>query len=100
MFDVEQLNPIVADRDEKEMPRYWSHLQRHELYDLAQHPQVVRELKADYAQWFKLTKKPMAWDEHIGRYWRREQTKGLTPVAYALVRAAPTLVSSLLGMRT
>jgi len=60
--------PAWAVRKGRRMLRYWSHLQRHELYDLesdlsAKHPQVVRELKADYAQWFKGTKKPMDWDE-------------------------------------
>jgi hypothetical protein len=66
------------------MLRYWSHLDRHELYDLetdrgervdalARHPQVVRELKADYAQWFKVTQKPMAWEE---QYWKSLAPRG------------------------
>ena len=63
---------------------YWSHLERHELYDLesdggeridvlAQHPQVVHELKADYARRFKVAKKPLAWEKRIGRCWRHER---------------------------
>ena len=66
--------PAWATRKGRWMLRYWSHLKRHELYDLendrgerhdvaAQHPDVVRDLKADYAQWFKGIKKPMAWEE-------------------------------------
>jgi len=34
---------------------------------LAQHPLNVREMKADYAQWFSVTRKPMAWEE---KYWK------------------------------
>jgi len=70
--------PAWVVRKGRWMLRYWSHTQRHELYDLendrserrevaAQHPDVVRELKADYAQWFKGVKKPMAWEEE---YWK------------------------------
>jgi arylsulfatase A-like enzyme len=70
--------PAWAVRKGRWMLRYWSHLERHELYDLendrgervdvlSKHPQIVRELKADYAQWFKGTKKPMAWEE---QYWK------------------------------
>ena len=33
----------------------------------ADHPDIVRALKADYAQWFKGTQKPMAWGEE---YWK------------------------------
>jgi uncharacterized sulfatase len=66
--------PAWAARKGRWMLRYWSHIQRHELYDLetdrgerhdvaAAHPQTVRELKFDYAQWFKGTIKPMAWGE-------------------------------------
>jgi hypothetical protein len=40
---------------------------------LAKHPQVAGELKVDYAQWFKGTKKPMAWEE--------QYRKGLAPRA-------------------
>ena len=37
---------------------------RGERVDLsARRPELARELKADYAHWFKDTKKPMAWDE-------------------------------------
>ena len=32
-----------------------------------EHPDVVRELKADYAQWYGGTKEPMAWEE---QYWK------------------------------
>jgi uncharacterized sulfatase len=66
--------PAWAARRGRWMLRYWSHIQRHELYDLdadrgerhdvaAQNPRIVREVKADYAQWFKQTRKPMAWTE-------------------------------------
>ena len=54
--------------------RYWSHLKRFELYDLdvdrgerhdvlAAHPDTVKELKAEYAAWFKGLHKPLGWDE-------------------------------------
>jgi len=69
--------PAWAIRKGHWMLRYWSSLQRFELYDLetdkgerheisGQHPDIVRELKADYGQWFKGTRKPMALDE---QYW-------------------------------
>jgi hypothetical protein len=56
------------------MLRYRSHLKRHEVYDLdidrgerhdvaAAHPDIVRELKSDYTDWFKGITKPLAWDE-------------------------------------
>jgi uncharacterized sulfatase len=71
--------PAWAVRKGRWMLRYWSHFERHELYDLdndrgervdvsARRPDLVRELKADYAQWFKGTKKPMAWGE---QNWKR-----------------------------
>jgi uncharacterized sulfatase len=70
--------PAWAVRQGRWMLRYWSHVQRHELYDLqndrgerndvaAQHPDIVRVLKAEYAQWFQGTRKPMAWEE---QYWK------------------------------
>jgi hypothetical protein len=60
------------------MLRYWSHIDRHELYDLetdrgerkdaaARHPDTVRALRAEYARWYKNTKPPMDWDE---KYWK------------------------------
>jgi uncharacterized sulfatase len=70
--------PAWAVRKGRWMLRYWSHIQRHELYDLetdrgerqevgAQHSKVVSDLKAEYAQWYGGTKKPMAWEE---QYWK------------------------------
>lgn len=66
--------PAWAVRKGRWMLRYWSHLNRHELYDLstdrgerhdvaAGNAQVVRELKSEYAQWFRDVRKPLAWDE-------------------------------------
>jgi hypothetical protein len=66
------------------MLRYWSHLKGKQLYDLAadkgerhdvvaEHPEVVRELLADYKRWFQGVKKPLAWEE---AEWRK-----LTPEA-------------------
>jgi uncharacterized sulfatase len=62
-----------AVRKGRWMLRYWSHLKRYELYDLdadrgerrdisAAHPETVRELKAEYAAWFKGIVKPLGWD--------------------------------------
>jgi uncharacterized sulfatase len=70
--------PAWAARRGRWMLRYWSNTGRHELYDLetdrgerqdvlAGHSQVVRELKAAYAEWFKGTKRPMAWSEEAWR---------------------------------
>jgi uncharacterized sulfatase len=66
--------PAWAARKGRWLLRYWSHLQRHELYDLetdrgqrhdvaAQNPKIAVDVKAAYAQWFRGTKKPMAWSE-------------------------------------
>jgi uncharacterized sulfatase len=66
--------PAWAVRKGRWMLRYWSHLHRHELYDLekdrgertdvaAKHPREVRDLKSDYAGWFKGVQRPMAWPE-------------------------------------
>lgn len=66
--------PAWGVRKGRWLLRYWSHLKRHELYDLetdkgerhdvaADHPEVVSELLADYARWFKRTGKPVAWPE-------------------------------------
>ncbi len=67
-----------AVRKGRWMLRYWSHLKRYEVYDLetdrgerhdlaSAHPEIVRELKADYAAWFKGIRKPLAWDEESWR---------------------------------
>jgi uncharacterized sulfatase len=87
LFWAGQLSSRWADRGEERteppgwavrkgrwMLRYWSHLRRCELYDLAAdkgerhdaiagHPEIVRELQHDYARWFQDVKKPLAWDE-------------------------------------
>ena len=66
--------PAWAVRKGRWMLRYWSHLKRHELYDLEQdrgerhdvaaaHAEIVRAMRADYAQWYRGTQKPMAWGE-------------------------------------
>jgi uncharacterized sulfatase len=70
--------PAWAARKGRWMLRYWSHIDRHELYDLetdrgerkdvaAQHPDTVGALRAEYARWYKNTKPPMDWDE---KYWK------------------------------
>jgi arylsulfatase A-like enzyme len=70
--------PAWATRKGRWMLRYWSHIQKHELYDLetdrgerhdvaAQHPDTVSTMKAEYAQWYRRTRKPMDWDE---KYWK------------------------------
>jgi uncharacterized sulfatase len=72
--DEKTAPPAWAVRKGRWMLRYWSHLGRHELYDLerdrgerhdvaAQHPEIVRPMKADYAQWYRGTKTPMDWGE-------------------------------------
>jgi uncharacterized sulfatase len=69
--------PAWAIRKDNWMLHYWSSLQRFELYDLAtdrgerqdvgdRHPDTVRELRAEYKQWFKGTRKPMMLGEE---YW-------------------------------
>ncbi len=66
--------PAWAVRNGRWMLRYWSNLQRHELYDLeqdrgerhdvaAQHAELVRDMKADYAEWYRGTRTPMGWGE-------------------------------------
>jgi uncharacterized sulfatase len=66
--------PAWATRKGRWMLRYWSHLKRHELYDLeqdrgerhdvaAQHEGIVSAMKEDYAQWYRGTRRPMAWGE-------------------------------------
>ena len=66
--------PAWAIRRGRWMLRYWSNLGRHELYDLehdrgerhdvaAQHAEIVRPMKADYAQWYRGTRTPMGWGE-------------------------------------
>lgn len=66
--------PAWATRKGRWMLRYWSHLNRHELYDLdsdrgerhdviAQHADVAADLKAAYAGWFKGVAKPLGWAE-------------------------------------
>ncbi len=70
--------PAWAVRKGRWLLRYWSNLDRHELYDvetdrgerhdkLAEHANIARELKSDYAEWFKGTQKPMAWGEDAWR---------------------------------
>ena len=64
--------PAWGVRKGRWLLRYWSHLKRYELYDMeidkgerhevsAEHPEIVRELKAHYAEWFKGTSKPITW---------------------------------------
>jgi uncharacterized sulfatase len=76
--------PAWAVRKGRWMLRYWSNLDRHELYDLetdrgerhdtiARHAEIARELKADYAEWYRGTRKPMAWGEEN---WRVLAPKG------------------------
>ena len=66
--------PAWAVRKGSWMLRYWSNLGRHELYDLendrgerhdvaAEHPEIVRPMKADYARWYGGTRTPMGWGE-------------------------------------
>jgi uncharacterized sulfatase len=66
--------PAWAVRKGRWMLRYWSNLGRHELYDLeldrgerhdvlAQHAEIVRPMKSDYAQWYRGTRTPMGWGE-------------------------------------
>ena len=66
--------PAWAVRKENWMLRYWSNLAKHELYDLerdrgerhdvaGQHPDVVRAMHADYAEWYRSTRTPMGWGE-------------------------------------
>ncbi len=64
--------PAWGVRKGRWLLRYWSHLKRYELYDMENdkgerrevsrdHPDIVRDLKARYAEWFKGTSKPITW---------------------------------------
>ena len=64
--------PAWGVRKGRWLLRYWSHLKRYELYDMEndkgerhevsiEHPEIVRDLKAHYAEWFKGTTKPITW---------------------------------------
>jgi hypothetical protein len=66
--------PGWASPAEEVAGRFGRELGRHELYDLendrgerhdvaAQHAEIVRPMKADYAQWYGSTKTPMGWGE-------------------------------------
>lgn len=64
--------PAWGVREGRWLLRYWSHLKRYELYDMendmgerhevsAKHPEIVRDLKARYAEWLEGTTRPITW---------------------------------------
>jgi len=78
MGDEMTAPPAWAVRQGRWMLRYWSHVDRHELYDLeidrgerneiaARHTDTVQALKSAYARWYRGTKPPMDWDQ---QYWK------------------------------
>jgi hypothetical protein len=84
--------PAWATRKGRWLLRYWSHLDRYEFYDMeidkgerqdvaSRHSDIVHELEADYARWFQLTNKPMAWDE---KYWHMLAPRRARSITYPM----------------